>query len=332
VAVGNSGEADAESRLNRIQPPSDCVNAFAVGACDKQEGKWARANYSSVGPSRSPGETKPDGLTFGGTKDSPFWVLAYDKPEFAAPITGTSVAAPSALRAGVGVRAHLGKVLSPLAVRALLVHCCERDGHNCAEVGWGRICTDIETLITCVSGTASILYQGELAPRKYLRAAIPVPAQGLTGLVTVTATICIATETDPQTPMFYTRSGLDIVFRRDKSDIPEGKNTAKTSQFFRPALNPQEILLRRDKHMWETTQRVSRRMAGKTLIDPVFDIHYNPRTAGRDAHEPKPVPYALIVTIEAPKTSNLYDRILNKYRHQLEPMVPRIQIPFVLRP
>lgn len=332
VAVGNSGDADAESGLNRVQPPSDCVNAMGIGACDKEGDKWARAIYSSMGPSRSPGEMKPDGVTLGGTEDAPFWVLANDKPGFAFPVTGTSVASPYALRAGVGVRAHLGDVLSPLAVRALLVHCCERDGRQCSEVGWGRICTDLETLITCVSGTASILYQGELKPRKYLRAALPVPAQGFTGMVKVTATVCIASETDPQTPMFYTRSGLDIVFRRDKTDIPKGKNTAKTSQFFRPALSPQEVLLRRDRHMWETTQKVSRRFVGKTLVEPVFDIHYNPRTAGRDAHEPKPVPYALIVTVDAPRMPNLYDRILTKYRHQLEPMVPKIQIPFILRP
>ena len=29
VAVGNDGDADATARLNRIQPPSDCVNAYA---------------------------------------------------------------------------------------------------------------------------------------------------------------------------------------------------------------------------------------------------------------------------------------------------------------
>jgi hypothetical protein len=40
IAVGNSGEADAESRLNRIQPPSDCVNAFAVGASDGIHPEW----------------------------------------------------------------------------------------------------------------------------------------------------------------------------------------------------------------------------------------------------------------------------------------------------
>lgn len=332
IAVGNSGESDALSRLNRVQPPSDCVNAMAVGSCDSNDDDWARAIYSSVGPSRTPGAMKPDGLARGGTEDEPFWVLSYDDPRFVVPITGTSVASPSTLRAGVGVRAHLGPVLSPLAIRALMVHCCEQNGHDCSEVGWGRFCTDIEKLITCVTGTANVLYQGVLEPRKYLRAAIPVPAYGLAGMVTVKATICITTDTDPQTPMAYTRSGLDIIFRRDKSDIPKGKRTAKTSQFFRPTATTQEVVLRKDSHMWETTQRVSKRMLGQTLVDPVFDIHYNPRAAGRDADTPKPIPYALIVTVAAPRMPDLYDRILSKYRHQLEPMVPKIQIPFVLKP
>jgi hypothetical protein len=34
VAVGNNGEMDRESGNARIQVPSDCVNALAVGACD----------------------------------------------------------------------------------------------------------------------------------------------------------------------------------------------------------------------------------------------------------------------------------------------------------
>ena len=34
IAVGNDGEGPRKDGLNRIQVPSDCVNALAVGACD----------------------------------------------------------------------------------------------------------------------------------------------------------------------------------------------------------------------------------------------------------------------------------------------------------
>ena len=54
-AVGNDGEGDADDGLNRIQVPSDCVNALSVGACDSPETPWQRCSYSSVGPGRSPG-------------------------------------------------------------------------------------------------------------------------------------------------------------------------------------------------------------------------------------------------------------------------------------
>jgi subtilisin family serine protease len=54
TAVGNNGEDDAASGLNRVQVPSDMVNALAVGACDRpaSEAGWARAPYSAVGPGR----------------------------------------------------------------------------------------------------------------------------------------------------------------------------------------------------------------------------------------------------------------------------------------
>ena len=74
VAVGNDGDLEADLGLNRIQPPSDGVNAFAVGASDSRTKSWARAAYSCVGPGRSPGIFKPDGLAFGGTDRRPFEV------------------------------------------------------------------------------------------------------------------------------------------------------------------------------------------------------------------------------------------------------------------
>lgn len=66
IAVGNDGESDAATGLDRVQVPSDCVNALAVGACDSTELDWQRAPYSSVGPGRSPGVIKPDLVGFGG--------------------------------------------------------------------------------------------------------------------------------------------------------------------------------------------------------------------------------------------------------------------------
>ena len=74
VAVGNDGEASPG--LNRIQPPADGVNVLAVGAASSAGPTWERANYSCIGPGRSPGYVKPDGLCFGGSPTEPFKVLS----------------------------------------------------------------------------------------------------------------------------------------------------------------------------------------------------------------------------------------------------------------
>ena len=43
VAVGNNGEMDRLAGNARVQVPSDCVNALAVGAANDTEDNWARA-------------------------------------------------------------------------------------------------------------------------------------------------------------------------------------------------------------------------------------------------------------------------------------------------
>jgi hypothetical protein len=97
IAIGNGGEKDWTSGNARIQTPADCVNALSIGGCDRTGAGWKRAPYSCIGPGRSPGIMKPDGLAFGGSSREPYWVLNAESPGAAMPITGTSFAAPTAL-------------------------------------------------------------------------------------------------------------------------------------------------------------------------------------------------------------------------------------------
>ena len=103
---------------------------------------------------------KPDGVAFGGSSREPYWVLNAENPGTAMPITGTSFAAPTALRTAIGVRAHFGKALTPLAIKALLLHACDDGGHDKAEVGWGRIPADV---VTDLKGELYELTSGWLA-------------------------------------------------------------------------------------------------------------------------------------------------------------------------
>lgn len=329
IAVGNSGERDWKSGNARIQTPADCVNALAVGGCDRTGSGWRRAPYSSIGPGRSPGIMKPDGLAFGGSSREPYWVLNAEKPGKAMPITGTSFAAPTALRTAIGLRAHFGKLLSPLATKALLLHGCDDGGHDKAEVGWGRIPTDLDAIALTNNQTAHILYQGELRPASWIRMQIPIPAEAMKGMVSLVATFCFATTTDPQDPLNYTRSGLEVRFRpHDKKRKDPSQLHADSSHFFQAKdIFVDENDLRADAHKWETTLHKRRAMRGAGLRNPVFDVHYNARAGGRNARAADKIPYALVITVSSANTKDLYNRIVQRYRTVLEPLRPVIQIP-----
>lgn len=178
VAIGNNGNQDRPSGNARVQVPSDCVNALAVGAANDTESRWARAPYSAIGPGRSPGVVKPDLMAFGGDPAKYFHVLAPGRNPALLPVLGTSYASPYLLRNAVGIRAVLGTELTPLAIKALLVHAAEPLEHDKLEVGWGKVPEDLMSIITCPEGVARVVYQGELKPGKYLRASLPLPASG----------------------------------------------------------------------------------------------------------------------------------------------------------
>lgn len=331
VAAGNTGEDDWDSGNARIQAPADGVNILSVGASDTSSKNWSRAPYSSIGPGRSPGVVKPDVLAFGGSTKEPFWVPDLENSDRALPIQGTSFASPLALRTAIGIRAYLGSVVQPIALKALLIHHSEPREEEQREVGWGRIPTDPEQLILCPDGTVHVLYQGTLEPGKYLRARVPLPATGLHGTVGITATFCYATETDPQDPLNYTRAGLEIAFRPNKDKFTQTEDgpskNPSTKAFFSSKRYANEDELRRDAHKWEPCLKASKNFRASSLHDPTFDIHYNARHRGANYLKAKPIPYALVLTVQATHLPDLYNKVALRYRTQLEPLRPVIEIP-----
>jgi len=328
VSVGNNGERDRESGNARVQVPSDCVNALAIGATDSNEdGKWSRATYSAIGPGRSPGVVKPDLMAFGGDPEKYFHVLTAGAKPTLGPQLGTSFAAPYLLRSAVGIRAILGAELTPLAIRALLVHAADMNSHDKTEVGWGKVPEDIMSVITCPDGVARVAYQGELKPGKYLRATLPLPAGGLTGNVRLKATFCYASPTDPQDAAAYTRAGLEVVFRPHDEKVKDGKANAATKGFFDLKKYATEQERRSDLGKWETVLHGHKTLRGSSLKSPVFDIHYNAREAGGRARGAEKIRYALIISVEAPKHADLYNEILRAYNKTLVPIRPQVSLP-----
>jgi hypothetical protein len=55
--------------------------------------------------------------------------------------------------------------------------------------------------------------------------------------------------------------------------------------------------LRRDAWKWENCLHTSASFAGKSLRNPVLDIHYNARQGGQNFAPKEVLPYALVVSV-----------------------------------
>jgi hypothetical protein len=327
VAIGNNGERDAAAGLNRIQVPADSVNALSVGAVDHTTAGWRRATYSAVGPGRSPGRRKPDVVAFGGSPREYFHVATPGRRRDLAATLGTSFAAPLALRSAVGIRAILGSELSPLAIKALLIHGCQpHESEDAASVGWGRVPGDLAQVITCGDGVARIIYQGELRPGKFLRAPVPLPKTALQGNVRLAATFCYASPVDPQDASAYTKAGLGITFRPHVDRRKPNAQHATSATFFPANEWRTEAEQRADLHKWETVLHAEHTYRGSSLKESVFDVHYNARDAGAPTTGADRIRYALVVTLQAPRHATLYEDILDAHT-LLRALTPTVTLP-----
>lgn len=339
IAVGNDGEGDPSFGANRVQVPSDCVNALAIGACDVPDDNWQRASYSSVGPGRSPGLVKPDLVDFGGSMGRPFLTLSHIDGSGVVATGGTSFSSPSTMRMGTGVRAHFGTNLSALAIKTLLVHSAETADIPKFEVGWGRIARALDDIAICDDHVMRVVFQGTITASKFVRAPIPLPPGALKGNVIVKATLCYATSVDPHHPGNYTRSGLEVTFRPNretkrkiKDGEPEPLHASSKSFFGKTRKQFQtEDELRRDAWKWENCISASNKFRGSSLNEPVFDIHYNARIDGHNDSTTQELQYALVITVEAPKVTDLYDQVVRRYATQLEQLQPVIDIPLRIK-
>lgn len=332
-AVGNLGGKDWDSGLARVQPPSDCVNAIAVGSCNSVGTRWKRSTHSCVGPGRTPGRVRPEMLAFGGEVGSYYFVIG-TAPGTAVPVLGTSYASPTAMRAGIGVRACLGAELQPMAIRALMVHRTSNGDLPMREVGWGRMEHSVAELLKSDDHTAHIIYQKPIKPGQWISAEIPMPPEPLTGMVDLSATICYTAPTEPEHPINYTEAGLEARFRPhiDKKKIDKEtkkplKKVASRPLFTMATMFPEsEAELREDFHKWENVLHVKDRMNGKSLKKPTLEIHYNAREGGAKTGFDTEITFALVVTIRCVNEPKLYDKIVTHYRSQLQQIKP-IRVP-----
>lgn len=302
AAIGNNGLADGE--LARIQPPGDAVNVLSVGAADSTEKKWNKAPYSAVGPGRSPGYVKPDLVAFGGSTQEPLSVFN-PLANSVVGVAGTSFATPLALRVAVGTDVLSGSVFDPVTLQALLINGCDFStrSHSRADVGWGRTPLDAEDILYTPQDVVRVVYQGITRPGHPQKAIIPIP-KGLPDdlSITIGATFCYRAPVDSAHAINYTRAGLWVrAYKAPKKSLP----------LFGSGMYKTESELRKDSMRWDTVLHNKRKIAVKDLDNPYFHINYQVRDEGESVRieDAVPMPYALVVTIEAPGIIDLLSRV-----------------------
>jgi len=302
VAAGNDG--DLAYPGSRVQVPSDLVNAVAVGASSAPGGLVSRWAKSSIGPGRSPGLIKPDGIAWGSA------VPLYDpRSGHIVAMEGTSVAAPLALRTAVGAAA-LANGVSSVMSRALLVHTAERSkGSSQAEIGHGRFCHDPLDLITCGNREAMVVYEGRLEPGRPVGARLPWPDGAVFGRLRIRATLVFHTPVDLAHPLNYTKAGIEARLRRS----PGGKTVSFFSRS--KVFENTEQQMRADAHKWETVVSKEIGVNADTLSDPVLELVYRARDEGLPVNNAtlEPLPYVLVVTVVANAEPEFYDRVRQRY-------------------
>ena len=92
-----------------------------------------------------------------------------------------------------------------------------------------------------------------------------------------------------------------------------------------------EFELREGGLKWEPCAKRTRKFQARSLLDPVFDIYNHNRQPGSTVGTDNPVPYALIVTVKAPKIPDLYNRIVRAHAGVLIPITPKLRLPITSR-
>ena len=345
VAVGNDGARPGEEA--RIQAPADIVNGMGIGAFTYDgNGQIQRAPYSCTGFGREGCKIKPDVVAFGGCPDRPMHVVAPVHGTVALSY-GTSFASPIVAGRAAELLGRCSE-LSPLAVRALLVHTANHPrGQPDADLGHGQIAPTVDAILRCSSDEALIIYQAGLSAGAYAKLAIPVPRSlgTFSGLVTIRWTIALLSSVDPANVDEYTRSCVEDTFyphaemftmaspdRKRSTRVHRSGDSARIDALqkegWRLPANPDSRSARRRlneaqlrmEYKWDTVVSKEVRQRGSSLSDPFLRLHGIARAAANAARR---LDYAVVVSIAAPSyTGVLYDDVLMEYS-QLRPIQVR---------
>ena len=345
-AVGNNGEDDAQTGMNRVLVPADMVNGIGVGACDSHDPsqRLQRAPYSAVGPGRYGLRTQPVGVAFGGRTHSMSPFVGINHLGQLAGDAGTSYASPFAMRGSAEVACSLPpERATTRAVRTFLAHHAvpRRRGHKIPELGLGRIRDTYVDIWDCERETCCLLYEDQLPRGSVVAMLLPFPESGIPAgaNVELTWTITYLSDTNPSDAFEYTNSGLEVWFRpnerrvsvkelvgrRKKSlgvyDLVRDKQTLqefRKEKIIELGLPETRVwkrqrgeLQQRDAGKWETIVRGSVKVEAGTLFRPRLDLNHLRRESSQlvGGDDVEPLDVSMLVTMRAPAGVSLYDRV-----------------------
>ncbi len=351
VAVGNDGD---KIHYDRIQSPSDMVNGMAIASYTINDGKVERATYSCKGPGREGNKMKPDISAFGGCSRNPIQLISFEENRRIY-TQGTSFSAPQVSGLSGKLIGSSKGVINALTARLLLIHGAERtsnDGH-CDEMGHGIMQKDIDTLMTCINNSYTLIYEGEIQHGKFHEFEIPWVNEISRGKVNFKWTVAVQSSVDENSPEDYTTSSIQINFYPDSNKYlfvhEETKKTKRINilteaetvkqlekdgwkQSGTPVSesseNPftSENSLRNDDLKWDTIDLREVQKMTNSIYDPRFQVHAIGR--GKRNNDSK-VKFAIALTVEILDETidtDIYQKIRNKY-DALLPINMEIQVP-----
>ena len=366
VAVGNTGDLDADAGLNRVCVPGDIANGLGVGACTRRPPhKWSRAPYSSVGPGRPGARMAPAGVSFGGDRasDQPFRGLL--PSGLLGETEGTSFANPITAR-GLGELAGiLGGRTTPALLRGCAVHFAERprgkaaeiDGLRSREIGYGRFPERYTPHLACAPEQATVLYQDSLRRGETVNLSVPLPDDALkdipTRRVELRWTLAFTSPLEGNNPVEYARSGVEVYYRphAEKFNMTlDGHDPILVNRRADPKLydflvaqgrTPSDRPVtrakngyapeneRREEGKWETVMRGDDRIQADGLLRPAFDLHLLAREHGALVADADELPYVMLVTLTAPRGVSLYDKV-RAAAPVLTPLAVEVPVPVAI--
>jgi len=221
----------------------------------------------------------------------------------------------------VGIDVLSQSRFAPITLQALLINAAEyRRSHKRADVGWGRIPLDPEGILYTPLDVVRVVYQGITRPGHPQKALIPVPKGLPPGTkVRIGATFCYRAPVDSAHAINYTRAGLWVrCYKAPGNSLP----------LFGTGMYKSEEELRRDAMRWDTVLNNSCTVNADELESPYFHINYQVRDESEAVRteDAVPMPYALIVTLQAPGVVDLMTRIQTEFP-VLQTLPVEVQVP-----